>query len=335
MDSAVAPGLGYSPDRAIRARLGAIFLDGALVGLLSRLLIPALGVSTLAGAIFAGLAIQFVYFFAQEVATGQTLGKRATRLRVVSLDGTSPTLKQLAIRNALRVFDAMPMFYASGLVSVMWSGPDRRQRLGDRVADTAVILKPGGKSHRTPGWLLPTLTVSAVLLSVVLYGVAYNEYRVPDVSAEALAPPLVPGFVGDNSQAPAEGRFTAFAYINGQPALEGANRARMLRTWWIEKRCEGAACAVWLTRTVPGVGDETGRLAPGADGWRVTFPTEAFRIRCNDDGRTITVLGRAALAMQFTNGGHGVFAHEVHQYKSKDCGERTQTLDWSASLAHV
>lgn len=337
MDSQVTPRLGFAPDRAIRGRLSAIVVDGALVGILTRLLIPGLGVGSLAGAVVAALVIQFLYFFVQEIATGQTIGKRVARLQVVALDATAPTATQLTVRNALRLFDALPMFYASGLVSVMWTGPGRRQRLGDRVAGTAVILKPGGKPARTPSWLLPTLTVAAVLLSTVLYGVAYNEYRVPDVSEQALAPPVVPGFSGDNSQAPVEGQFTAQALINGQPALDPTSREPVLRVWRIEKRCAGSDCSLWLRRTVPGFEDESGQLVPGADGWRVSFPTRAFRVRCQDDGSMITVLGRAAFAVQFGDAGRSAFAHEVHVYRSRDCGggERTQTFDWSASLTHL
>jgi len=60
-----------------------------------------------------------------------------------------PTARQYAIRNALRIFDAIPMFYASGLVAIMWSGPALRQRMGDRVAGTAVILEPNARTHNT------------------------------------------------------------------------------------------------------------------------------------------------------------------------------------------
>jgi uncharacterized RDD family membrane protein YckC len=105
VDQTVAPALGYAPDRAIRGRLNAILIDGVLLGVLSRLLIPGLGIHGLANASLAFLILQFLYFFLQETGGGRTIGKGRSHVRVVQLDGTAPTLKQLAVRNALRCFD--------------------------------------------------------------------------------------------------------------------------------------------------------------------------------------------------------------------------------------
>jgi uncharacterized RDD family membrane protein YckC len=124
MDQTGVPALGHAPDRAIRGRLGAIVVDGVLVGLLCGALAKPLGGNNLGGTILAALVLQFLYFFGQEASGGKTIGKRHARLRVVNVDGSPPTLQQVAIRNALRVFDTLPLFYASGLVSVM--GRDAR-----------------------------------------------------------------------------------------------------------------------------------------------------------------------------------------------------------------
>ncbi len=74
------------------------------------------------------------YFFALESGDGQTLGKRAMRLRVVSTDGRRPTMRQYASRNLVRLVD-LP---AVGLIAMIASG-DTRQRLGDRAAQTMVV----------------------------------------------------------------------------------------------------------------------------------------------------------------------------------------------------
>jgi uncharacterized RDD family membrane protein YckC len=333
VDQTVAPALGYAPDRAIRARLNAIIIDGVLVGVLSRLLIPGLGLHSLASASLAFLILQFVYFFVQEAASGKTIGKRRSRLRVVQLDGTAPTLKQLAIRNALRCFDALPMFYASGLLSVIWTGPGRRQRLGDRVAGTAVILEPGGKSLATPGWLLPALTVVAVLLSIVIYGVVYDKYRAPNVDANALTPIAVPGYAGDNSQAPAAGQFTAQASLNGAPAIDRVSGKPLLRSWLIDKSCAAPdSCTYKITRTVPEIGRESGQLVQATDGWHVNFPTHAFRATCPGSSGLMTAMRRASFVLHFGPGGRSAEAHERTLFQSARCGTITTSLDWNASL---
>lgn len=68
---------------------------------------------------------------------GQTLGKRALGLRVVSADGTPITLMPSIVRNLLRVVDALPGIYGVGLVCSMIDPSARR--IGDIVAGTLVI----------------------------------------------------------------------------------------------------------------------------------------------------------------------------------------------------
>jgi uncharacterized RDD family membrane protein YckC len=324
------PALGYAPDRAIRARLGAIVVDGVIIGVITR--VAANGVDDFATAGLLAVLIQFLYFFVQESTSGRTLGKRRTHTRVVQLDGSPPTLGQVAIRNALRIFDALPLLYASGLVAVMWSGPGLRQRLGDKVAGTAVILDPGGKSHRTPGWLLPTLTVASVLVSTLIYGVLYREYRTPTVGENSLAPAPVPGFAGDNSQPPGEGTYTAEAQLNGQQLLDPGTHKPMVRSWSISKSCaSGGGCTYEIVRDVPGEGIERGQLTPAADGWHVVFPTRAFRATCPGSSSVVTVRRRAAFVMHFDPGGRTAQAHETNAFQAV-CGAFARRMDWTASL---
>jgi uncharacterized RDD family membrane protein YckC len=322
--------LGYAPDRAIRARLNAILIDGLILGVITRLALG--GVDDFGTAALVALVLQFAYFFVQEATGARTLGKRRTNIRVVQLDGSPPTLGQVAIRNALRIFDALPLLYASGLVAVMWSGPGLRQRLGDKVAGTAVILEPGGKSHRTAGWLLPTLTVASVLVSTLIYGVLYREYRTPSVGENSLAPSPVPGFAGDNSQPPGEGTYTAEAQLNGQQLLDPATHKPMVRSWSISKTCtSGRACTYEIVRDVPGEGSERGQLTPAADGWHVVFPTQAFRATCPGSSTVVTVRRRAAFVVHFDPGGRTAQAHETSAFQAV-CGAFARRTDWTASL---
>jgi uncharacterized RDD family membrane protein YckC len=179
----------------VRGRLNAIVLDLLLLGVATRLLQGALGDSarsTDALLLFAGL--QFAYFFACEASNGQTIGKRVFHVRVATLTGTPLTARQAAIRNVLRFADALPIFYASGLLSIMRTGRARRQRIGDVVAGTTVVLDAHGKPLATPRWLLPVATILATATSfaVILplvnsHGVATRKARVNDSAAKTQA----------------------------------------------------------------------------------------------------------------------------------------------------
>jgi uncharacterized RDD family membrane protein YckC len=168
---AVAPAIALeapsSPQVAVRARINAIILDLVLVGIASRLIGAVLGASVRSSdSLLLLLAIQFAYFFTCELQSGQTIGKRAFHVRVTTLSGATPSAKQLAIRNALRPFDALPLLYASGLISLTRTGPGRRQRIGDVAAGTTVVLDASGKPLGTPRWLLPVATMLTTLASI-------------------------------------------------------------------------------------------------------------------------------------------------------------------------
>jgi uncharacterized RDD family membrane protein YckC len=321
--------LGFAPDRAIRARATAVFVDGVIIGIAIRLALG--GVDGVGTAVLLALLIQFAYFFVQEATLGQTIGKRAARVGVVQLDGSAPTTGQIAIRNALRIFDTLPLLYASGLVAVMWSGPGLRQRMGDKVAGTAVILQPGAKSHRTPGWFLPTVMVVSVLLSVLIYGVLYREYRTPAVGENSLAAVPAPGFVGDNTQPPAVGTYTAQASVNGTPLLD-ASQKPLASTWSITKHCDSGTCTYEMTRKFLDETDVQGHLIAAADGWHVTFPTRGFRAKCPGSDTVITVRQRASFVIHFDAGGRSAEAHETNAFQADSCGGFARRIDWNASL---
>src|SRR4029077_4057693 len=68
---------------------------------------------------------------------GQTIGKRLFHLRVIDQDGLPLRIEQAWVRNLMRVFDALPLAYLVGGLSVL-SSPVM-QRFGDRVAGTLVV----------------------------------------------------------------------------------------------------------------------------------------------------------------------------------------------------
>jgi uncharacterized RDD family membrane protein YckC len=87
-------------------------------------------------------ALVFGYFLISEALwNGQTLGKRALRLRVVGDRGEPIEFSQSAIRNLVRIVDFLPFFYGVGLLALFING--RGKRLGDLAAGTLVVRERG------------------------------------------------------------------------------------------------------------------------------------------------------------------------------------------------
>ena len=91
-----------------------------------------------APAIYGGFTgiLALAYFIILEATQGATVGKMAVGLRVVKIDGSPISWSESVIRNLLRIIDGI-FFYLVGAIFV-WTSP-RKQRLGDRVANTVVI----------------------------------------------------------------------------------------------------------------------------------------------------------------------------------------------------
>jgi len=85
--------------------------------------------------------ITLVYYFAGEVATGQTLGKHLLGIEVRRTDGARADSGRIAVRTLMRLVDYIPILYGLGLV--VMASTRRRQRLGDVLAGTVVVRRGG------------------------------------------------------------------------------------------------------------------------------------------------------------------------------------------------
>lgn len=115
----------------------ALFLVGAaLIGLLTSLvgdLRPEWLVSALVGAAWAlSVTVYFVLFWS---VTGQTPGMRAMRLRVVTADGSSPSVGRALVRLVGLLLAIVPLF--AGFLPVLFDA--RRRGLPDYIAGTVVL----------------------------------------------------------------------------------------------------------------------------------------------------------------------------------------------------
>ena len=67
---------------------------------------------------------------------GRDLGKMALGLRVIKTDGTPIAWLDSLIRNLLRIIDGLFAYLVGAIL--IWNSP-RKQRLGDRAANTVVV----------------------------------------------------------------------------------------------------------------------------------------------------------------------------------------------------
>ncbi len=137
--------LGFST-AGVGSRMAAQLIDNVFAGFL--VFVALLGYAALAstattlqgaawaegGAIAFAVFVYFGYFFVAEAVTGgRTPGKSSLGLRVMRVDGSSPDVASIAVRDLVRVIDITGI----GLL-VMFFHPLSR-RLGDLAAGTVVV----------------------------------------------------------------------------------------------------------------------------------------------------------------------------------------------------
>lgn len=93
------------------------------------------------------------YFITLELVwQGQSVGKRLLGLRVIRTNGTAVGFSESAVRNLLRLLDALPAFNAVGALFIFFSR--HCQRVGDFAAGTLVVrerLVPAPEKRRLSG----------------------------------------------------------------------------------------------------------------------------------------------------------------------------------------
>jgi uncharacterized RDD family membrane protein YckC len=156
-------------EAAVRWRLRAARIDNFIVygGSVVLCLLLHLSIVSSSSLIVLGL-VSIGYHFALESRGGQTIGKRRYGIRVVALDGGPAGSRAIAIRSVLRLVDQLPISYLSGLISMVRTGPARRQRIGDVAAGTVVVATDGRAAERgTPRWFLPAATIASAVASLL------------------------------------------------------------------------------------------------------------------------------------------------------------------------
>jgi uncharacterized RDD family membrane protein YckC len=128
--------------RAIAQLLDLLIVTGILVAVIffASAAGTVTGSSTLGTLILiiGAFIVVFGYFWVSEALfSGQTLGKKAFRLRAVGDRGEPLTFMQAGIRNVVRIVDFLPYGYGVGMIVLFANG--KGKRLGDLAAGTIVV----------------------------------------------------------------------------------------------------------------------------------------------------------------------------------------------------
>jgi uncharacterized RDD family membrane protein YckC len=127
------------------------------------------------------LALQPCYYFALEATVGRTVGKLALGLRVLRADGGHPSTGMIFRRTLLRPVDGFPA-YLTGFITMLVTGAQRRQRLGDLAAGTIVVR---ARPMRFGGLVVASLALVLVATAGLS---AYRAVSAPTSPIYAAAP---------------------------------------------------------------------------------------------------------------------------------------------------
>lgn len=117
----------------------ALILVAALLRLLPSLSKPVTAAVWTTTLVVASLTYFFYHPVLEVLMRGRTPGKRKAGARIVTLEGATPTVGSLLLRNLFRLIDSMPGVYAVGLGFCLFTA--KRVRLGDLVAGTVLVLE--------------------------------------------------------------------------------------------------------------------------------------------------------------------------------------------------
>jgi uncharacterized RDD family membrane protein YckC len=210
--------------------------------------------------IVGSFLVVFGYFWISEALwSGQTIGKKAFRLRAVGDRGEPLTFVQAGIRNVVRIVDFLPYGYGVGMIVLFANG--KGKRLGDLAAGTIVVkdsdhvalwqLGGGARPAGPPGVPPPPEPPPGPPAGV--------DYRYP------MQPPPPPGFGADrapNPYAPASAAELTLRRLDPELRRFVASYARRRPQLTLELRVQLASTVQpSLRAALPDVFTELGPLA--------------------------------------------------------------------------
>lgn len=219
---------------SIGDRMLAVMVDSALIGSLAVLLAvttsqiwqPYTTGSSYSSAreilfLSIGTLIGLLYFLLSEGIMGTTIGKSLVGAEVRKTSGEKASFKSVLIRNLFRIIDGIA-FYLVGFLSAVFSS--RRQRLGDRFANTVVVQRAFGIPVRLVSLLVFLSALAATGWSVLQINQAGGDwYRMLIGSGESKPVSSVPavGITREVAPLPAAVTGLRFVKFNLSPAVAG------------------------------------------------------------------------------------------------------------------
>jgi len=147
-DSAIQPNLiiekpfpAVSPRGTTMPRYIAAVMDNALAIALTVILVKVLPEHLVLAQLPVAVLVYFGYFLVFEASLGVTPGKLVMGLKILSFDGGRCTITQVLIRTAFRVIEVNPLLLGALPAAIGIICTRDRQRLGDMVAGTVVVLR--------------------------------------------------------------------------------------------------------------------------------------------------------------------------------------------------
>lgn len=126
------------PRAGLGNRIVARIIDWVIIyALIIVLIIIAAGLKNWVFTVILAIPLMLYSFLAERISNGQSPGKKAMNLRVISIDGGQLTTYSLLLRWVLLLADFWISQGVAGIISIVVS--QRGQRLGDLAANTVVI----------------------------------------------------------------------------------------------------------------------------------------------------------------------------------------------------
>jgi len=121
-------------------RFVAVLIDGILLGLINwvigLLLQNTLGDAAANIALVISIGISIGYYVVYQEKQGQTIGKKAMKIKVVTYDGKTPTMFTFFLREIIGKFISAVILLI-GYFMVIWD--PKKQALHDKIANTYVV----------------------------------------------------------------------------------------------------------------------------------------------------------------------------------------------------
>jgi uncharacterized RDD family membrane protein YckC len=135
---------------ADKQRIYAAIIDYAFAAFLS---LATIVIISIENPVFNAIVLSIIYlgyFFIFELMMGRTPGKMLYGLTVQKVSGESCGLREVSLRTLTRILETNPLLFGGLPAGLAIIASERRQRLGDMLAQTIVVEKKVVEKKKNP-----------------------------------------------------------------------------------------------------------------------------------------------------------------------------------------